>query len=85
MESASSGLVAGINAAMRALGKKPVVFCRETAHGALAHYISEYDGKNFQPMNINFGLLPALDVRIKNKRERYEKISEKALAMLPKM
>ena len=85
MESASSGLVAGINAAMKALGKEKVVFDRATAHGALAAYISEYSGKNFQPMNINFGLLPSLEERIKNKKERYEKISKKALAIIENM
>ncbi|MBQ7953895.1 MAG: methylenetetrahydrofolate--tRNA-(uracil(54)-C(5))-methyltransferase (FADH(2)-oxidizing) TrmFO [Clostridia bacterium] len=85
VESASSGLVAGINAAMKALGKEKVVFDRATAHGALAAYISEYSGKNFQPMNINFGLLPSLEERIKNKKERYEKISKKALAIIENM
>ncbi len=85
VESSASGLVAGINAAMKALGKEKVIFDRHTAHGALAAYISEYSGKNFQPMNINFGLLPSLDERIKNKKERYEKISEKALAFIEKM
>lgn len=85
VESASSGLVAGINAAMKALGKERVVFSQYTAHGALAHYISSYQGKNFQPMNINFGLLPSLDERIKNKKERYEKISQKALEIIKNM
>ena len=85
VESSASGLVAGINAAMKALGKEKVVFDRATAHGALATYISEYSGGNFQPMNINFGLLPSLPERIKNKRERYEKISQKALEIIKNM
>lgn len=85
VESASSGLVAGINAAMKALGKEKVVFDKATAHGALSHYISEFCGKNFQPMNINFGLLPSLPERIKNKKERYEKISQKALEIIDNM
>lgn len=85
VESASSGLVAGINAAARALGKEKVEFDRATAHGALSHYISEFSGKNFQPMNINFGLLPSLTERIKNKKERYEKISQKALEIINNM
>lgn len=85
VESASSGLVAGINAAMKAQGREKVVFDRATAHGALAAYISEYQGKNFQPMNINFGLLPSLPERIKNKKERYEKISQKALEIIKNM
>lgn len=85
VESASSGLVAGINAAMKALGKDKIIFDRATAHGALAAYISEYSGKNFQPMNINFGLLPSLEERIKNKKERYQKISQKALEIIKNM
>ncbi|MBQ7075252.1 MAG: FAD-dependent oxidoreductase, partial [Clostridia bacterium] len=85
VESASSGLVAGINAAMAALGKPPVVFDRATAHGALAHYVSDETVKNFQPMNVNFGILPSLEERIKAKKERYEKISKKALAIIENM
>ncbi|MBQ3115321.1 MAG: methylenetetrahydrofolate--tRNA-(uracil(54)-C(5))-methyltransferase (FADH(2)-oxidizing) TrmFO [Clostridia bacterium] len=85
VESASSGLVAGVNAAMVALGKPPVVFERATAHGALAHYVSDQTVKNFQPMNINFGILPSLEERIKSKKERYEKISKKALAIIKNM
>lgn len=85
VESAASGLVAGINAAQKALGREKVVFDKATAHGALAAYVSGYCGKNFQPMNINFGLLPPLNVRIKNKKERYEKISQKALEIIKNM
>jgi len=89
VESASSGLVAGINAAMVELGQDEVVFDRHTAHGALAAYVCEGSGKNFQPMNVNFGLLPQLDCRIKSKKERYEKISgiaiEKIVAHLEKL
>jgi len=79
VESASSGLVAGINAAMAYLGKNQVEFSLNTAHGALANYISDDSVKNFQPMNVNFGIIPSLDVRIKSKKERYEKISQRAL------
>jgi len=79
VESASSGLVAGINAAMVELGQDEVIFDRHTAHGALASYVCEGSGKNFQPMNVNFGLLPQLDVRIKSKKERYERISAIAI------
>jgi len=85
VESAASGLVAGINAAAVALEKTPVVFDRATAHGALAHYISDESVTNFQPMNVNFGLLPPLEVRIKSKKERYEEISKKALAIIENM
>lgn len=82
VESAASGLTAGIAAARAALGKKPVYFPTETAIGALAHYISDETVTKFQPMNINFGLLPALPERIKCKKDRYEAISARALAAL---
>jgi tRNA:m(5)U-54 methyltransferase len=61
VESAASGLVAGCNAARIAQGKVPLVFPRTTCHGALAHYITSCDPRNFQPMNINFGLLPPIE------------------------
>jgi methylenetetrahydrofolate--tRNA-(uracil-5-)-methyltransferase len=79
VESASSGLVAGINAALLALGKEPVVFPRETAHGALAHYITTADPAHFQPMNINYGLFPPLEARIPDKKERCRTIAGIAL------
>ena len=79
VESASSGLVAGINAALIAQGKDPVVFPRDTAHGALAHYISTADPAHFQPMNINYGLLPPPAVRIPDKKERCRTIAATAL------
>ena len=68
VESASSGIVAGINAACYVLGKEPVIFPSKTATGALAKHVSAFEGKDFQPMNINFGIIDSLDVRIKNKR-----------------
>ena len=82
IESAASGIVAGINAAHYLLGKDPVIFPSATATGALGHYIATYAGKNFQPMNINFGIIDSLDERERNKRERYRKISERALSMM---
>ncbi|MCL2546685.1 MAG: methylenetetrahydrofolate--tRNA-(uracil(54)-C(5))-methyltransferase (FADH(2)-oxidizing) TrmFO [Oscillospiraceae bacterium] len=72
VESCASGLVA-------ALG---IEFPETTAIGALAHYISNPAIVNFQPMNINFGLLPPLEQRIRDKRERYRTISERALREL---
>lgn len=80
VESASSGIVAGINAARFLQEKERVIFPTTTATGALSNYISTFCGDNFQPMNINFGIIDGLDERIKNKRERYTKISERALA-----
>ncbi|WP_203246214.1 FADH(2)-oxidizing methylenetetrahydrofolate--tRNA-(uracil(54)-C(5))-methyltransferase TrmFO [Sporosarcina beigongshangi] len=79
VESAGSGLIAGINAANLALGKEPILFPHETALGSMARYITEADPKNFQPMNINFGLFPELGERVKSKVERAEKHAERAL------
>lgn len=82
VESASSGIVAGIAASRKILGKEAVDFPNTTATGALSHYISEFNGSDFQPMNINFGIIESYPKRIKNKRERYAKISERALGIL---
>ncbi len=82
VESASSGLVAGINAARLVMGKEPVVFPEATAHGALCHYITTADAKKFQPMNVNFGLMPKPAERIRDKKLKKQKIAEVALAAL---
>ncbi len=82
VESAASGLIAGMNMAAQYQDHTPYLFPRETALGSLAYYVTHSDSKHFQPMNINFGLLPSLDVRIKNKKERYEALSHRALASL---
>ncbi|MDN3449312.1 FADH(2)-oxidizing methylenetetrahydrofolate--tRNA-(uracil(54)-C(5))-methyltransferase TrmFO [Planococcus sp. APC 3906] len=79
VESAGSGLLAGINAAKLALGEELIVLPAETALGSMARYITEADSKNFQPMNVNFGLFPDLGVRIKSKQERAERHAERAL------
>ena len=81
VESASSGMVAGLNAALRLRGEAPCVFPETTALGALAQYIST-PNRHFQPMNITFGLMPPLDRRVRDKRQRYQQISERALAAL---
>ena len=80
VESASSGLVAGINAARLARGEAPLVFPVTTCHGALAHYITTGEADHFQPMNVNFGLLPPLPQRIRKKREKKQRLAERALA-----
>lgn len=85
VESASSGIVAGIAASRKILGKEEIDFPKTTATGALSHYISEFNGADFQPMNINFGIIESYPCRIKNKRERYTKISERALLTLKKI
>ncbi|WP_436837188.1 FADH(2)-oxidizing methylenetetrahydrofolate--tRNA-(uracil(54)-C(5))-methyltransferase TrmFO [Planococcus shenhongbingii] len=79
VESAGSGLLAGINAAKLALGEAQIVLPAETALGSMARYITEADSKNFQPMNVNFGLFPDLGERIKSKQERAERHAERAL------
>ncbi|HSP22005.1 MAG TPA: FADH(2)-oxidizing methylenetetrahydrofolate--tRNA-(uracil(54)-C(5))-methyltransferase TrmFO [Planococcus sp. (in: firmicutes)] len=79
VESAGSGLLAGINAAKLALGEELIVLPAETALGSMARYITEADSKNFQPMNVNFGLFPDLGVRIRSKQERAERHAERAL------
>ncbi len=79
VESAGSGLLAGINAAKLALGEEPLVLPAETALGSMARYITEADSKNFQPMNINFGLFPDLGERIRSKQERAERHANRAL------
>ena len=82
VESAASGLVAGINLARRLSGQEEILFPRETAIGALAQYISDESVVNFQPMNINFGIITSLNERIKGKQERYTAISNRALGIL---
>lgn len=79
VESASNGLVAGINAARLSSGLSPVVFPQETAHGALCHYITTALADIFQPMNITFGLMPDLEFPVKDKKLRRQKLSQRAL------
>ncbi|ASS75658.1 methylenetetrahydrofolate--tRNA-(uracil(54)-C(5))-methyltransferase (FADH(2)-oxidizing) TrmFO [Tumebacillus algifaecis] len=82
VESAAAGLIAGINASRLLEGQEPLTFPRETAIGSLAYYITHTSGKNFQPMNATFGLLPPLEKKIRNKMEKNEKISARALDRL---
>ncbi|OPY59060.1 MAG: Methylenetetrahydrofolate--tRNA-(uracil-5-)-methyltransferase TrmFO [Pelotomaculum sp. PtaU1.Bin035] len=84
VESAASGLMAGINAALLIDGREPVVFPRETAHGSLAHYITTANPSHFQPMNITFGLFPPQLERVKDKKKRYKMIAQKALESIKK-
>ena len=84
VESAASGLYAGLNAARIAQGKDPVIFPEETMMGAMAHYITHASVKNFQPINANFGIVPKLQERIRNKQERNLKISERAIDRIKK-
>ncbi len=82
VESAAAGLVAGRNAARAAKGLEPVVFPSATAHGALCRYITTADPAGFQPMNVNFGLLPPLEARIRDKKEKNRRIAARALREL---
>ncbi|WP_438432432.1 FADH(2)-oxidizing methylenetetrahydrofolate--tRNA-(uracil(54)-C(5))-methyltransferase TrmFO [Gorillibacterium sp. sgz500922] len=80
VESAASGLLAGINAGRLMRGLEPVVFPLETALGGMAHYVTHADPAAFQPMNANFGLFPPLGEKIRNKQAKNEKLAERALA-----
>ncbi len=82
MESASSGILAGINAVRRAENKSPFVLKNDTMLGALSEYISDTSVKNFQPLGANFGILPPIEPKIKDKKERYKALSERALSSL---
>lgn len=79
VESAASGLYAGINAALLSEGRQPIVFPTETAMGSMAHYITTATPDNFQPMNANFGLFPPLSERFRGKKEKYQKLAERAV------
>lgn len=82
MESASSGILAGLNLARKIKGEKPLILPRETMMGALAAYISDTGFSEFQPMGANFGILPPLDERIKDKKLRYEALAKRSLEKL---
>lgn len=82
VESAASGLLVGIETARRLLGLAPADFPTETAIGALAHYISSGSVGDFQPMNINFGIITPLDYRVKGKRNKNAEISARALRII---
>jgi methylenetetrahydrofolate--tRNA-(uracil-5-)-methyltransferase len=82
VESAASGLIAGVSAASRAAGQEPRCFPEETALGALGRYIARSNPKNYQPTNIAFGLLPELPQRIRDKSLKRRAIAARALSAL---
>ena len=82
VESAASGLMAGIHTARAYLELPDITFPKETAHGALAHYISNPEIRDFQPMNVNFGLIPPLGKRVRGKKIKNAMIAERALEAL---
>lgn len=79
MESAASGLMAGINLSKRLKGEETVILPEDTMIGALSRYISDESVKNFQPMGANFGVLPPLPEKIRDKQERYMKLAERGM------
>ena len=85
VESAASGLMAGLHAARKILDLPSVEFPAETAHGALANYISNPAVENFQPMNVNFGLIPPLAQRIRKKKEKNAIIAARGLEKLDEL
>ena len=82
MESAASGMLAGINLARKLSGKMPMILPRETMMGALAAYISSAATEDFQPMGANMGILPDLPKRIRGKQEKYQAYADRAMAAL---
>ncbi len=82
VESAASGFSAGVSLARALQGKPPVDFTRKTAIGALSHYISEYAGKDFQPMNVTYGIMEPLERAPRDKEQRYTLMAERALAIV---
>jgi methylenetetrahydrofolate--tRNA-(uracil-5-)-methyltransferase len=79
VESAASGLIAGMNAGRLAKGLDPIELPLESTLGGMAHYVTHTDAKHFQPMNANFGLFPPLPERIRNKKEKYAQLANRAL------
>ena len=82
MESAASGIMAGINSVRRAQGEEPLVLSEYNMIGALSQYISDESVTNFQPMGANFGILPPIEPKIRDKRERYTALANRALEQL---
>ncbi len=79
MESAASGIVAGINAAAEILGKEPLILPEFSMIGALLNYICDPSVSDFQPMGANFGILSPLKVKIREKKERYGALAQRSL------
>ena len=79
MESAASGIIAGINASNLLLGKEPLILPEISMIGSLLNYICDETVKKFQPMGANFGVLPPLENHIRDKRERYMALAERSI------
>ena len=85
MESAGSGIICGINAVRTLCGQERLILPEYTMLGALQRHISNRDTKDFQPMGANFGILPPIEPKIRDKRERYAALSDRALAFFDRM
>ena len=85
VESAASGFLVGVETARRLRGMEPVNFPQETAIGALGLYVSNQSITQFQPMNINFGIIPPLDHRVKGKRNKNAELSQRSLAVIEQL
>lgn len=85
VESAASGWMAGFQLSRALHGEAPLDFTCKTAIGALGHYVAEYNGGDFQPMNITFGIMDGLPERIGNKAERYRKIAERSVKIVKEL
>ncbi|MFV1978214.1 MAG: FAD-dependent oxidoreductase, partial [Myxococcota bacterium] len=86
VESAALGLLAALNVVFESHGRAPMLPDAATAHGALIHHLSDADPRDFQPMNVNFGLFPPLDGESRRirRREKSEKLAARALdALVP--
>ncbi len=82
MESASSGILAGLNTALKLEGKETLILPSNTMMGALGNYISDSTVSNFQPMGANFGVLDPIEPKIRDKKERYAALSKRGLDLL---
>jgi methylenetetrahydrofolate--tRNA-(uracil-5-)-methyltransferase len=85
VESAASGFLVGVETARRLRGQAPIDFPQETAIGALGLYVSNPSVTVFQPMNINFGIIPPLDHRVKGKRNKNAELSARSLAVIDQL
>ena len=82
MESAASGILAGRNAVRRQAGQDTLVLPRETMMGSLSDHVANSVSGNFQPMGANFGVLPALEPHVRDKKERYAALAARSLNLL---
>ena len=85
VESAASGLCAAISLIEKLEGRDAIDFTTETALGALGHYVADYNGSDFQPMNVTFGLMDPLKERVRGKQQRNQRLSERALATVQRI